>query len=43
MQMSYRDSKKTAVGKDEERDSTFEEDVLSDVKCQRPESTVFCT
>jgi len=37
------DGKKTAVSQDEESNSTFEQDVLSYVKRQRPQPTMFCT
>jgi len=41
--MTHRDGKKTAVGEDEESDTTFEDDVLSDVKRQRSKPAVFWT
>jgi len=38
--VSYRDGEEAAVGQDKERNSTLEDDVLSDVKRQRPQPTV---
>jgi len=43
MQMTHGDCEKATVGKDQESNSTFEQNVLSDVKRQRPQSTVFYT
>jgi len=40
--VTYRYSEQTAVSEDKERHSTLEADVLSYVKRQRPQTTVFC-
>jgi len=43
MQMTHGDSEEATVGKNKESNSTFEQNMLSDVECQRPQSTVFYT